>query len=134
VLVAMSENYNNEETLELPVPPPVINFPGFMHLDQSQDEWMMTLEGFIKFQLRRPGNPSAGVGPLKKNLFKIFAERNIPKEEEIVDFIHHNSTEYLRHVMSTTEEYVTIHESIREQVVENAKVVFHEIKANYLEE
>lgn len=124
----------SEETPELPAPPPVNTFPGFIHLNQSQAEWMMTLEGFIKFQLRRPGNPSAGVAPLKKNLSKILMERNIPKEVETVDSIHHNSTEYIRHVMSTTEEYVVIHETIREQVIENAKAVFHEMKISYLEE
>jgi hypothetical protein len=127
------DNQTNKEDLELPLPPPLPTFQGFIQLDQSRDEWMMTLEGFIKFQLRRQGHPSAGVGPLKKNLLKIFAERNIPKQVETIDCLHHNSTEYLRHIMSTTEEYVTIHETVREQVIENAKVVFNEMKITYLE-
>jgi hypothetical protein len=124
VPIANEEVMNQEET---------VNDNLFVQLlNNSADEWKLTLESFIKFQLRRQAHPTAGAVPLKKNLLKILTQQTFSKEELIFASLHQNSVIFLRRVLRTTEEYVTIHEEIRNQVVENAKSLFEEIKDSYL--
>ena len=46
---------------------------GLQCLNDSEDEWVLTLEGFVKFQLRRGAVAGAGYEPLKKNLSNQFS-------------------------------------------------------------
>mmetsp|Transcript_24950 Transcript_24950/g.36800 ORF Transcript_24950/g.36800 Transcript_24950/m.36800 type:complete len:113 (+) Transcript_24950:86-424(+) len=99
---------------------------GLQCLNDSEDEWVLTLEGFVKFQLRRGAVAGAGYEPLKKNLSKILS-RIEGVDSERHDSIFVASTEYMRDLMWGTEEYVTIAEDTRTRVLSNANSVFEEI-------
>jgi hypothetical protein len=99
---------------------------------ESQNEWMLTLDGYIKFQIRREANPTAGSIPLKKNLIKILGERSIAKDHATLDAIFDDSSNYMKHMMWSTEEYVVIDSDVRMQVMENASNIFVELKDLYM--
>lgn len=107
-------------------------YPSFIHISDLQTEWIMTLEVYIKLQLRRQANPSLGKQPLKTNLTKIILQKNLPKEDELLESLFNDSIKFLRDKMWSTEEYVTISELIRNQVIENSSQIFQEIKVLHL--
>jgi hypothetical protein len=106
--------------------------PLFNALQDSQDEWMLTLDGYVKFQLRRNAISTAGSGPLKKNLAKVLLERRVPKDPTLLDSLFEESLNHLRLTMWNTEEYVVLETSLRMQVIENARNNFIEVKNQYL--
>jgi hypothetical protein len=129
----MRRNIEEESYLATVAGPETIEF--FSLNNTATEEWKLTLDSYIKFQLRRQAHPTAGALPFKKNLMKILIEQNISKEAEgpgLLDSIHESSLQYLRQAMWSREEYVTIHEEMRNQVIDNAKILLEEMKCSYL--
>jgi hypothetical protein len=86
----------------------------------------MTLDSFIKFQLRRNALDSAGVEPLRKNLSKILNKSQNSFNETELQNIFDESKRYIA-IMSRRNEYSNYPEDLSNAVLSNADAVFNEI-------
>ena len=102
-------------------------------LGQHANEWKMTLDLFVKFQMRRGASQTAGKEPLKKNLLKLMALQSIAATPDAIDPLFTGSESYVQQHLSSQEEYVVKEEDIREKVVSNATSIFLDIKEAYVE-
>ena len=102
-------------------------------LHNSSNEWKMTLDLYVKFQMRRSATATAGKEPLKKNLIKLMTAQEIRPTNECIDPIITGSENYIRYHMGRTEEYVVFEENIRSKVLCNASAIFAEVKTTYIE-
>jgi hypothetical protein len=101
-------------------------------LNESSNEWKMTLDLYLKFQMRRNAPETAGKEPLKKNLLKLMGKQQIESTSEAIDSVFSASESYINLMLSSTEEYVVFEEAIRSKVMGNAVQVFSEIKVIHM--
>lgn len=88
-----------EELME----PPVYSVLSALAEESTRDEWLLTADAFIKFQVRRQGVPAAGQEPMKKNMLKLLGKLG---EGVDVDGLMQDTVSYIRYTLWTSEIYV----------------------------
>jgi hypothetical protein len=73
-------------------------------LEGSEDEYTLTCDAFIKFQMRRDGNASAGKDPFKKNIHKIVSRH--PSIISCIGDLFEDSVKYISYTLWSSELYV----------------------------
>ena len=69
----------------------------------NRDEWTLTADAFVKFQVRRQAASGAGYDPVKNNLLKILARLN---GDIKTDLLIEDTVQYVRHMLWSSELYV----------------------------
>ena len=75
-----------------------------MHID-LMNEWMLTADAFMKFQLRRQALASAGQEPMRQNMLKILLKLGDNIRPHI-DSLFDDTINYMRYALWTSELYV----------------------------
>ena len=90
--------------------------------DLSQAEWMLTIESFLKFQLRRGGDTKAGVEPFKKNILKVYNRQNF-SSSNAAESLYKDSINFVEFTLQASSEYNIQTSELRNLVLTNARTV-----------
>lgn len=118
--------------LDVLMAPPI--FCALVHLDaQTMDEWLLTAESFIKFQVRRDGAEGVGSEPMKKNLLKILNRRTDPQQlRDMMDELISDTVNYIRYTLWSSELYVLHNTELKDRIILNARSALDNVKMQSL--
>lgn len=97
------------------------------------NEWTLTADAFIKFQVRRQAAFGAGREPIKKNIIKLLNKLG-DIEDTRVEAMLDDTLQYMKHVLWSSELYVLHTIEFKDAILGNARASFDDIKDQFVKE
>ena len=90
--------------MAVPKPSELPDLESLRVLEEAYDEFTLTCSAFVKFQMRRQGDSTAGRVPFKTNIVKILKNSKDSVSCQL-DMILKATVEYVQHIVTTSELY-----------------------------